>query len=480
MSETSRVREDSQIGRILLRNELVTPEQLRECAELQKRVKEVGGAILLGEVLIQKGFIDESTLTGALAVQREKLAQAFAPHPLRGKGLTPEADNSIGKIALQNGLIVQEQLDEALAIQEKVRALGVEKRLGEILVDRGHMSHEALEGLLRVQARRKKRATEAELAAIGVQPGPTAEERAIDGVPEPFLLSILRETGAIPPAILEECRQLQRKLSSMSVSKGIGAILLSKGYMSTDVARRIVAQHATQKGAAAPPASEGGFRLQVRDVVMGAAILAIAAYVVFRDRPSPAPTGPGVAPPAPTVAGQPAPTVAAPVARVGGASQPAVEPISTEDLDGLCVEFLHESALAASGALAEVHAMMRSTTKGSAFGDGSDFRRDEFFKWFAAWEARVQAIPGRGDQTLRSRLATTRHADSLSQVEEAVRVVHAYGLALRSDAASRMRFTAPPGPSDNPESLHDKAIVLLEAIAEAVGFELPEEETDGE
>ena len=43
-----------------------------------------------------------------------------------------------------------------------------------------------------------------------------------------------------------------------------------------------------------------------------------------------------------------------------------------------------------------------------------------------------------------------------------------------------MRFPAPAGPAEAPSSIRERATALLEAIAEAGGFELPEEEPEGE
>lgn len=477
MPDTIQSRDDAQIGKILVQNELISAEQLRECAELQKRVREVGGSILLGELLIQKGFIDEPTLTGALAVQREKLAHAIAPHPLREKGLTVEVDNSIGKIALQNGLIVQEQLDEALEIQKKVRSLGVEKRLGEILVDRGHVSRTAIEGLLTVQERRQRRATEQELKAIGAGDVP-ASYPALAAIPDAYVERTLSQSKLASPSLVAECREVQKKLAAMGVRKSLGEVLLSKGYITKDVAQRIVAQHGLErKGSDDEPSRPG---IALRDIAAVVVMLALLAYVIFRDKhrdetpvqPPPGPavvTGPGgggVHPP--------------PVVSVGGASpKTAVATLPPEELDRRAVQLLREATLAAFGALQEARLTFDAASAGKAFASDGKVRPTELQHWFEVWERRTLAILDH-DKDLRERVRSGPRGAALSGLLDTVRTVASYGRARRGELASKLGLPPMSGPSatEDSETLRSRASIALNGIASAEGFDLPEEEED--
>lgn len=67
-------REDLALGKILLDNKVVTKEVVHECLLLQKKVREGAGMnLLLGELLISRGHLDEETLEGILKVQAAKM-----------------------------------------------------------------------------------------------------------------------------------------------------------------------------------------------------------------------------------------------------------------------------------------------------------------------------------------------------------------------------------------------------------------------
>ena len=54
------------------------------------------------------------------------------------------ADMLFGKIAVQNRLITQEQLEESIKLQEELRQKGIELTLGEVLLKKKFMTLKVL------------------------------------------------------------------------------------------------------------------------------------------------------------------------------------------------------------------------------------------------------------------------------------------------------------------------------------------------
>ena len=126
---------DKLIGQIMLEEGVITQEQLVEALEHQRVW---GGKI--GESLIAKGYIAESELIHFLNVQVT----------LNGRGNWSrnrnKFDNLIGKLMLEEGVITQEQLIEALEHQ-RVRG----GKLGENLISKGCVSESDLSHFLKKQ-----------------------------------------------------------------------------------------------------------------------------------------------------------------------------------------------------------------------------------------------------------------------------------------------------------------------------------------
>jgi len=96
------------LGKILVDQQKITPEQLQECLRIQKEKRDKK----IGDILLEKKVINEKQLQEALQKQEIK-------HKL------------LGEILLEAGYITPEQLQHALLIQQKNR----EKKLGHVLVE---------------------------------------------------------------------------------------------------------------------------------------------------------------------------------------------------------------------------------------------------------------------------------------------------------------------------------------------------------
>lgn len=114
-SAHEQVIEDNRIGQLLLRNRVLTLEQLEDCLAAQA---ERPGA-LLGEVVVEKGFASLDSVHDALKAQLAELR--------------------LGQILLRTRCVSQEQLDIALVEQENTGEL-----LGTILIGFGFCTPEMI------------------------------------------------------------------------------------------------------------------------------------------------------------------------------------------------------------------------------------------------------------------------------------------------------------------------------------------------
>lgn len=101
------------LGQILIEGEIVTKKQLKKALEIQRK-----GKRLLGEILVDLGYIAKEKLDLALAGQ---------------------FGSRLGEILVRNKMINFEQLHKALERQRDVNS-----PLGEILIALGYISEESL------------------------------------------------------------------------------------------------------------------------------------------------------------------------------------------------------------------------------------------------------------------------------------------------------------------------------------------------
>lgn len=112
------------VGELLLRQGIIDEDQLNHALAEHKRT-----GILLGKILIRLGIVTEETLTSVL-----------------GQQMQFKERKRLGEILLERGFINQEQLDKALEVG---RQQG--ERLGRVLVKLGYMSEDRLIEILSAQ-----------------------------------------------------------------------------------------------------------------------------------------------------------------------------------------------------------------------------------------------------------------------------------------------------------------------------------------
>lgn len=135
MTETP-VLNTNRLGDRLIKEGLITSEQLQQALEIQKRE---GG--LLGDVLVHYGFISELQLSSFINFNRF---------------------SKLGELLISHNLITQQQLEDVLEYQKEYGG-----RMGDICVSRGLISQEQLDELLKNTHRTKLRIGE-DLVAKGI------------------------------------------------------------------------------------------------------------------------------------------------------------------------------------------------------------------------------------------------------------------------------------------------------------------------
>ena len=124
-----------QLGALLADEGLLTETELELALDEQRRTGR-----LLGQIIVDRGYVSAFSLARVLSAQHGvELRRAQEPEPQPPVAAVPAAWRPLGRLLVEEGLVTQTQLAEALLEQEENH-----RRLGEILIERGAISGEAL------------------------------------------------------------------------------------------------------------------------------------------------------------------------------------------------------------------------------------------------------------------------------------------------------------------------------------------------
>jgi serine/threonine protein kinase len=137
-------RGDLLIGKIALREGLVTREQLFDCLQAQER----NPSKSLGSIMVSRGYLRNEDIERLLGLQK----RAFEVVP-EGTGASSRRSALIGKIFIRRGLATEYQVNECLRLQGRMGELGITPvpQLGEILIRRNYLDKDAVETALQLQ-----------------------------------------------------------------------------------------------------------------------------------------------------------------------------------------------------------------------------------------------------------------------------------------------------------------------------------------
>jgi hypothetical protein len=129
------------LGRILVDDELLTPEELERALTEQRETGK-----LLGEILIEQGSMSGASLAQALARQHGVVLERvdLEHEPAVAATLATRKWRPLGTVLVDSGLVAELDLQDALAEKRKHQ----NRRLGEILIERGHLTRAGLASAL--------------------------------------------------------------------------------------------------------------------------------------------------------------------------------------------------------------------------------------------------------------------------------------------------------------------------------------------
>ncbi len=136
-------RGDLLIGKIALREGLLTREQLFDCLQAQER----NPSRSIGSIMVSRGYLRQEDVERLAEIQK----RAFEGP---GEGAAPSRRSIlIGKLLADRGLATEYQVNECLRLQGRMAELGIKPvpQLGEILLRRSYVDKGALETALQLQ-----------------------------------------------------------------------------------------------------------------------------------------------------------------------------------------------------------------------------------------------------------------------------------------------------------------------------------------
>lgn len=140
----SNAKGDLLLGKIALREGLITREQLFDCLQAQDR----NPSKSIGSIMVARGYLRNEDVDRLVELQK-KAFEGYA-------GGTSEPGRRtilLGKLLVDRGLATEYQVNECLRLQGRMSELGINPvpQLGEVLLRRNYLDKEALETALQLQ-----------------------------------------------------------------------------------------------------------------------------------------------------------------------------------------------------------------------------------------------------------------------------------------------------------------------------------------
>jgi hypothetical protein len=146
---------DLRFGQVALDARLVDDKALKKALAEQKRRESAGGRTPgVGDLLVEQGSITREARDLVLELQERRSARPAAPPPTV-RAAQDEGDR-IGRLLIENRIVDERQVQDALDLQKELRETGIDRRLGDLLVLRGTIDRPTLETVLKTQNVRRK------------------------------------------------------------------------------------------------------------------------------------------------------------------------------------------------------------------------------------------------------------------------------------------------------------------------------------
>jgi serine/threonine protein kinase len=220
-------RGDLLLGKIAVREGVITREQLFDCLQAQER----NPSRSLGSIMISRGYLRNEDVDRLVAIQR----RAFEATP---EGAVANRHTALfGKILVDRGLATEYQVNECLRLQGRMAELGIKPvpPLGEILLRRKYVDPETVETALQLQNLQLYTCPECG-APIEIGEGSPVREKGFAcgacGAEVPFLFA--KMATAVKEALDEASREHdlelpdEVRLAATEPSKNFGKYILIK------------------------------------------------------------------------------------------------------------------------------------------------------------------------------------------------------------------------------------------------------------
>jgi len=181
----STARGDLLLGKIALREGLITREQLFDCLQAQER----NPSKSIGSIMVSRGYLRNEDVDRLVEIQKK----AFEGGGGDGSANASKKSVLLGRILVDRGLATEYQVNECLRLQGRMGELGINPvpQLGEILIRRNYVDKGALETALQLQNLQLYTCPDCN-AAIEIAEAPTGKEEykcKACGAAVPFLFA---------------------------------------------------------------------------------------------------------------------------------------------------------------------------------------------------------------------------------------------------------------------------------------------------
>lgn len=129
--------------RIAGEGQLITPEQLEECLEIQRKNPH---ATSLFVTMIEKGYINHKNMATILKKIPPQISEALP--------LFTNANKKFGELCVEKGFVSTVQVAECLSTQEKLKAEGRHFRIGQILMEKKFITVHQAQVILEFQGKK--------------------------------------------------------------------------------------------------------------------------------------------------------------------------------------------------------------------------------------------------------------------------------------------------------------------------------------
>jgi hypothetical protein len=153
-SSTQAIAADLRFGQVALDARLVDEKALKRGLAEQKRRSSGRKPPSLGDLLLEQGAMTREARDLVLELQ-EKRAARPATAPPTSRAAADEIDK-IGRLLVDNRLVSETQVKNALELQRELRGKGIDRRVGDLLVLQGAIDRPTLETVLKAQTVRRK------------------------------------------------------------------------------------------------------------------------------------------------------------------------------------------------------------------------------------------------------------------------------------------------------------------------------------